>query len=405
MKLRKLGAAVLSMVLAAAMLTGCGGTKIDGTKTVLTVNDEKIPLGVAAFLAKYEQAEIYAMYGQYLGTSNIFGTVVDASTGQNYGDSMKDYVMNMLEELVIVKQHASDYNVTLTDEETASIEAAAQKYIDSNTQEVRDKIGASKDDVVSLLTMDTLKADMLDPMAADVDTDVTQEESQQTSVTYITFEVATEDDSSAATTDSDTSGTASTQTAAEKNADRQADAATILADIQASGDVANADMNSIASGVNSDYSATTGAFTTNDTTDTTLDASIVDAVSGLEDGTLVDHVVTNSAGTSMYIVRLDKNNDEDKTTEKKASILKTRKQENYDSLLETWKADATIKVDEDVWGAVKITDSDPVTVAQDSSTASTEASTATSTSASTASSASAASSTEAQASTAESTAS
>ena len=203
---------------------------------------------------------------------------------------------------------------------------------------------------------------MLDPMAADVDTNVTDEEAQQTSVTYVQIKLASDTDSSTTTA----SGTESTATVEEQNTQKMTDAENILSEIQASGDVANADIKTIATGVNSDYTTSAGQFTTNDTTDTSLDSSIVEAVSGLSDGTLVDHVITSSDEKYYYIVRLDKNFDTDKTTEKKASLLKTRKQDNFDSIVEGWKSSATITVDQNVLGTLKVTDSDPYTLAAES---------------------------------------
>ena len=44
--------AVLAGVLAAGMLTGCGEKKLDGTKTVATVNGTEIPMGVVSIAAR-----------------------------------------------------------------------------------------------------------------------------------------------------------------------------------------------------------------------------------------------------------------------------------------------------------------------------------------------------------------
>ncbi|HUM82775.1 MAG TPA: hypothetical protein PLN48_03245 [Lachnospiraceae bacterium] len=359
---RKSVAAALAIILTGASLTGCGAAKIDGTKTVVTINDEKVDLGVLAFLTKYEQAQIYSYYSSYFGGSGMFDTVENESTQSTYGDTMKSEILDQLEQWVLLRQHAADYNVSLTDEDNSKIAEVAQKYIDNNSEELRAKIGASKDDVIEALDLQTIRSKMLDPMAADVDTNVTDEEAQQTSVTYVQIKLASDTDSSTTTA----SGTESTATVEEQNTQKMTDAENILSEIQASGDIANADIKTIATGVNSDYTTSAGQFTTNDTTDTSLDSSIVEAVSGLSDGTLVDHVITSSDEKYYYIVRLDKNFDTDKTTEKKASLLKTRKQDNFDSIVEGWKSSATITVDQNVLGTLKVTDSDPYTLAAES---------------------------------------
>ena len=50
-------------ILAAALcLGGCG--KIDGTQTVLTVNEDTVSMGAAMFDLRYQQAEMYSYYEQ-----------------------------------------------------------------------------------------------------------------------------------------------------------------------------------------------------------------------------------------------------------------------------------------------------------------------------------------------------
>lgn len=410
---RRILAAVLGTVLAASCLAGCGSSKIDGTKTVVTVNDDKVQLGVVSFMTKYEQAQTYALYSQYYGMTQMFDTVTDSSTGSTYGDTLKSDVLDNIEEFVLCRQHAADYNVTISDDENASIAAAAQSYIDKNSEEKRAMIGASKDNVIELLQLLTYKSKMLDPMAADVDLNVTQEESQQTTVTYVPIELATDtDSSSASSTDSSTDSTdpEAGMTTDQKNEYRMQQAEKVLAAMQAESDVAGADMTTVAQTVDSDYSSSQGQFTTNDTTDTYLDSSIVEAVQGLSDGTMVDHVVTSSDGTKYYVVRLDKNNDEEATATKVTSIQKTRKEDNYKQLISDWKSAATITVDQAVFGTLTVTDSSPITIetestASDSTAASAAESTAASTAASTADSTAASTADSTAASTADSTAS
>ena len=68
---KKLAAAGLSVIIAGSLLAGCGSTadtaQIDGTKTVVTINEDEVPLGTLSFLAKYQQAQMYAMYTAYFG--------------------------------------------------------------------------------------------------------------------------------------------------------------------------------------------------------------------------------------------------------------------------------------------------------------------------------------------------
>ena len=366
---KKISAAVLAAVVGCGLLAGCGSsrTKVDGTKTLLTVNDDSIDVGVGSFYVKYQQASMYKAYGSYFGSTGLFDYVTNSSTGETYGESMKESAIEDLEQMMLCKQHASDYNVALTDDQKTQIENAAQSYIDGNSESVQNMVGASKDDVVTLLELQTISSEMMDPMVADTDTTVTDDEAQQTSVTYVA--VTADTTSSSSSSESAASSTESTSSE-DASAAALSKAQAVLAAVKGQSDVANADMNTLASGVDSSLSATTGHFTTNDTTDGTVDSAIVSAVKGLSDGTLVDHVVTSSDGKTYYVVRLDKNFDQEQTDSKKSELVTSKKQDAYNALIDKWKDDAKIKVNESAWSEVKVTDDYGVTLKTTSSAAS-----------------------------------
>ena len=181
---KKFAAAGLTAAMGVSMLAGCGNkdAKIDGTKTAVTINDEAVSLGAVSFQARFQQAYMYQMYSQYFGTTQIFDQVMDESTEKTYGDQIKESVLENIEELVLIKQHAEEYDVALDDEKKAEIEKIAQAYIDENDEKVRAQIGASKEDVVYLLELQTIQDMMREPMAKDVDTEVSDDEAQQTTV-------------------------------------------------------------------------------------------------------------------------------------------------------------------------------------------------------------------------------
>ena len=420
---RKAAALGLVFAMSCTALAGCGskGSKIDGSKTLLTVNGEDVRLGVGSLYAKYQQASIYQIYSMYFGTTSIFDNEHD--DGHTYGEEIKESVISDLEKMVTIKQHAEEYGVSLTDEETAAIETAAQAYMDGNDEETRAKIGAAKEDVVELMTLQTLQASMMDPIVKDVDTEISDEDAQQTSVSYIRIDVESEPEetesveetvesgasgseaaeseaaqsaaeseaaeSEAAQSAAESSEAASVESAAGSEAAEseaaQSEAApveatassveeaaaqieareygeAIISAIQEEADVAEADLDAIAKTIDESYYVSTGSFTTNDPDDTYLDSVIVEAVKGLSDGELVDHPVMNADGTCYYVIRLDKNFDEEKTETKKSDILTERKQALYDETVNGWVDAADIKVNEDVWKLVGISDMDPVTL-------------------------------------------
>ncbi len=358
---RRAAAIALCSAVGASALTGCGSTKIDGTKTVMTVGDEDVSLGVVSYYAKYQQAMMYSYYGSYF-SNGFFDTSIAATSsndGETYGEQIRNTCLDDIKKMVVISQHAADYDVALTDEEEQTIADIAQNYIDSNSEEVREKVGASYDDVVRLLELQTIQSKMMDPLVENVDTNVTQEEAQQSKVTYIA--VSTDDTASEA--DSEAESTTADAEADGPSADAQAKAEQVLAALQSEDDIANADMNTIAQGIDADLSAVEGHYTTSNTTDGSVDSAVVEAVEGLEDGTLVDHVITGSDGTTLYIARFDLLDDETYTETTKESIIRSRKQDEYDSVTDGWMEETEIKVNQSVLKTLQLSDSDPVTLA------------------------------------------
>lgn len=344
----------LSAVMTASLLTGCGASdgKIDGTKIAATVNDEEITLGELSFVTRYQQAVSYSYYSSLFGSSSLFDTVADEETGETYGEQVVDGILEEYEELILLKQHASDYSVELTDEENTEIEEAAKSFIESNDQETLDKIGASEEDVVNYLSLCKIKEKMMEAMVADVDTEVTEDESNQTAVRIIRLEIEDSSDDEAMTT-------------------LKSDMQSIYDALAAEEDLVNADMLTIAQGINEDATTVINSYTTADPTDTSLDANAVDAVKDKEAGELSDGYFESADG-SYLMVAVNLGHDDERTESKVTSIISDRKQSAYDDLLSDWKESAEFIQNEDVINLVTVTDS--VAYTQASTEESTESS-------------------------------
>lgn len=115
MKVKRFTTLLVSGVLAASMLVGCGG--INKNETVATLDGQKIKLGVANFAARLQQAEADDFYRAYFGddvwSSDLY------NNGTTMEDNTKNSVIEMIENLYILQNHMADYDVTLTDDETA----------------------------------------------------------------------------------------------------------------------------------------------------------------------------------------------------------------------------------------------------------------------------------------------
>ena len=432
---RKATALTLTALLGCTAVTGCGkkaGPALDGTKTLVTVGEDKISLGTAAFYTRYQQARLTQIYQMYLGTSDIFDRVEDETTGETYGETMKKEVLSELETLAVLRQHASEYGVELSEEQKKQIDAAAQAYIDNNSEEVRNRIGASKENVAEVMELQTIRSLLLDPVAADVDTDIPYEDIQQTTVDYVEVTVPDElpaesDAESAAeavvsaaeavsmaepalsgTESLVTESVAATSTSAANqesaaSAVVTASGAEVLSGAESAASAAEslaeevyeepapelqayaeekaaqilaamlldpaADMDAEAKKVDSGLYSQEGSFTTNEPMDATVDTSVAEACAGLADGELVDHVIKSEDGTAYYVARVKKVNDEEASADKREEEIITRKQTHFEEVTEEWKNAVESKEDEDVLQLLVITDQDPFTLTMPEQTA------------------------------------
>ena len=168
MKAKRFTTLLVSGVLAASMLVGCGG--INKNETVATLDGQEIKLGVANFAARLQQAEADDFYRAYFGddvwSSDLY------NNGTTMEDNTKNSVIEMIENLYILQNHMADYDVTLTDDETAKIAETAAQFMADNDDKAVNALGATEDIVKEYLTLVTVQSKMRAAIIADADTNV-----------------------------------------------------------------------------------------------------------------------------------------------------------------------------------------------------------------------------------------
>lgn len=330
----------------AVSLAGCGKAKdIDGTATVAVCNEEEIPMGVASLYTRYQQAQMYSFYSGTFGMTNMFDMVFDEASKETYGESMKDDVMTSLKEMYVLKQHAGDFGVEISEENQTAMAEAAKLFMEENDADDLKEMGVSEADVAALLELYTYQALMREAMITDTDRNVSDEEAARTSLSYVRTSLTGTDDEGN-----------EVELTEDEIAEKEEMMQQVLDEALASENVAEADLGAIAEGISEDLTASTLKFGTNDEEDTT-DSAIKEAVAGLEDGTMVDHVVTTSNGEYLYVIRLDAAFDEEATAAKKELIISEREEEHYQAELAEFVDAAEFEVVEKVWKQIKITDS------------------------------------------------
>lgn len=346
--MKKLGKRIGCMMLAGALgvigFAGCGKEEpVDGTAEAMKINETSVNMGTANFFLRYQQAttlSYYAMFG--MDTSNVFNA--EGEDGKTTGESTKESVQDALEEMYLLKEHMADYEVALSDEEIAAADTAADAFISANGEELLTKIGASKEDVSEILQLYAIQDKMYEPVTADTDAEVSDDEAAQKTVTYVRI----------STQETDADGNTVDLTDEEKD-EKKEQAEQIIEAVEATGDVANADMDAIAKEVDENLTASSVSFGDDDTS---MEENVKAAAAELKDGQLSGNVVESD--TAYFVVRLDKEFDEEKTEAKKTEIVNQRKQDNYDSILEGWKDDATITTSK-AWDKLTVTDADVFT--------------------------------------------
>lgn len=215
----------LGVCMAASVLTGCGkGKELDTAAAAAALDGEEISAGLVNFFLRYQQAEFESSYGAWL--QSYYGTDiwnVDLSgTGTSYGETFKNDVINSLERLLLAEKHMGDYSVKLTDEEKTAITQAAQEFMDSNEEEVLEKMSATQENAERLLTLYTIQNKMETQMSADVDTEVSDEEAAQRTVSYVRFTAETESDTEEAEAETETEAGSESETEAAAEAETEA---------------------------------------------------------------------------------------------------------------------------------------------------------------------------------------
>ena len=250
--------------------------------------------------------------------------------------------------MYIMKAKAADYDVELTDEDEKAIAEAAASFMEANSEETIADLAVTEDQVKTYLELQTYKQKIHDPIVADVDKNVSDEEAQQSSFEYVSVSTADLSD--------------------DEIKEKKEDAQKILDGLKADPD---GDFSEIAKSVDDSYSSLSGTFDANETSEDedtddedaddgsssysgTYPEEVIDVLRTLDDGEVASDIIETD--TAYYVVKLSKKDDEEATETKKESIISTREQTLYTDTTEKWLDDADIKEKKKVLKILKVTD-------------------------------------------------
>lgn len=322
MRKKKFMALLLSGMMAVSVLAGCGG--MDKNKAAATLNGEPVTLGVANFAARFVQAGMDDLYVAYFGKdvwkSDLYGN------GTTMQDSVKEQVMDSMEDLYVLKLHAEEKGVALTDEEKTAISDAAAAFLKENDKKALDALGATQEIVEEYLTLNTIQNKMYAAIAADVDTNVTDEEAKTSTYSYVQVFNEIYDDE-------------------EENKKMQEEQQKIAKDVKAFAKAAKEDGLEKAA-EEAGYTVENGTFTADGNG---VNEKVLEALKGLKETEVSDLIQTDA---DYFVVRLDQEMDPAATEQNKKTIVQQRRDDHYKEVLDGWKDGVEWVVDEDVWKQV-----------------------------------------------------
>lgn len=390
---KRILAAGMCASMAMGLLTGCSSSN---DEVVAKMGDTKLTLGEANFMLRYSQAQTQSYLGAMFGEgTNVFQQDLTGS-GQAYGETVKESVLNDLKDMTILEQHMSDYNVELTDEDKAAIEEAAKQFIADNSKDVLKEMSATEETVSRILTLYTIQSKMETAIEADVDTEVSDEEAAQKTIQYAYFTIpetesetedateATSADESASETETETEAVSETETETEATSESETvaeteteatsetEAASEAASEETSEDTTESETEESAEKketretVQGIIDAVQGGETLEDAVkaadesksltsysygadEETLNENLKNAADALSDGEIASEPVEGENG--FYVVQMVSTFDRDATDQKKEEIIKDRKKELYDNKIAEWDTES-FDINEKVWDKV-----------------------------------------------------
>ena len=345
---KKAAVTALVCVTAAGMMTGCGNKKLDGTKTAVTVNKQEIPLGVVSLAARMQQAQAEAMYKMYLGGGDdmsIWSTKMGDDSDETYGENAVTTSVESIEKMCLEKEHASEYDVEITEDEQKALEEAAKNFIAANSEETIAELAVDEDMVKTFLELETYDVKMKEAIEATADIKLDEKEYQQMAFSYASVRVSGDN-----LTDDDIK---TNKENIQKFFDKVKEDPT-------------ADFSTLGDEISTDMTATSGTCPTYEEGDDSAangDAypdDVRNALRKLEEGELnSESIKTDSI---WYVVRLDSKDDENATDSKKESLTSTKKDDFYNDTTDGWVKKADIKEESKLIKKIKITDNHSFTI-------------------------------------------
>lgn len=333
---KRLAAAAMGLVLAIGTMTGCGNSggkgevTQNGNETLFTYDGVDVPLKKAWIYGKMTAAQYEASYSSYFGDN--FWTMDmgtdDEGNARTFEDYAKEQIIARIKQIIVLNNHAEEAGASLSEDEEKQCEEYAEAFAkDESGAEILAECGADKDDMTEIYEENALAAKVQEYMVKDTDTNVSDDEARETTISRVVFATTTTDDEGNTVDMSD-----------EEKAQVLSTAQAALAKLQSGTDIAD-----IAKEQN--YTNTSETFAAGESEE---GEAFEKLLATMKDGDIIQEV--QECDNGYVIARLDAYTDADATESNRQSIISERQQTKFSEVYDGWTKDleAEWNYDEDV---------------------------------------------------------
>ena len=318
---KKAVAVVLVAMMALTSLVGCGkekNAKLDEKAVFMTVGKSEVTVGLAHFYIRYQQSLMEGIFG-----TDTNKWKVRMENGETREESIKNAIVEQLQQLYIIYEHADDYDIKLEELELEYIDSLAEEFEKANTKDARKKAGATKENAAEYMKVSMTVMKVEGAMKKDIDTDIDLEEAKQKRMSVVTYSKLASD----------------SESLSKDEIKEQEKAAKDF--LKAAKE--NGNLNAYATEKEVKVEALT--FDASSAETSSLGKDVIKKADKLAENEFSDVIETDDA---FYVLQLESLYDEDATDAKMESILEERGEARYKELLEKWEKETKISVDEDV---------------------------------------------------------
>ena len=333
---KRLAAAALTAVLAVGMMTGCGNSggkgevTQNGNETLFTYDGVDVPLKKAWIYGKMTAAQYEASYANYFGDN--FWTMDmgtdDEGNATTFEDYAKEQIIARIKQIIVLNNHAEEAGASLSEEEEEQCaEYAAAFAEDASGAEILAECGASEDDMTEIYEENALAAKVQEYMVKDTDTNVSDDEARETTISRVVF----------ATTTTDDEGKTVDMSEEEK--------AQVLSRAQAALDKLKAGTDIADIAEEQEYTNTSETFAAGESEE---GEAFEKLLATMKDGDITQEV--QECDNGYVIARLDAYTDAEATESNRESIISERQQTKFSEVYDGWteELEADWNYEEDV---------------------------------------------------------